>query len=65
MKFVGCIKGRHYLIDPETYESELREKIAKEIEDSYDMPPIDEIDHAIYNALQTAASIARGALTNQ
>lgn len=31
MKFVGSIKGKHFLIDPETYEAEIREKIANRL----------------------------------
>lgn len=33
MKFVGSIKGKPYLIDPETFEQEIRTKIAGEIRD--------------------------------
>lgn len=32
MKFVGTIKGKPYLIDPETFEAEIREKIAQELD---------------------------------
>ena len=61
MKFVGSIKGRHYLIDPETYESELREKIAQSIEAI-------ELEAGMDNAVGVraiAASIARGLHTSQ
>lgn len=32
MKFVGTIKGKPYLIDPETIEAEVRAKIAQSVE---------------------------------
>ena len=56
MKFVGTIKGRHYLIDPETYESELREKIAQEIKDEFD----GDCNGCYCEGLSKAIDIARG-----
>ena len=43
-------------------EMTLREEIAREIEDQIDgiMPPVDEIEVAVYQALTWAAGIARG-----
>ena len=42
--------------------SELREEIAKTIEDKMEsmLPPIDDIDYAVHQALDWAASVARG-----
>lgn len=41
---------------------ELREEIAKIIEDQLEsmLPPVDDIDYAIFEALTWAASVARG-----
>ena len=33
MKFVGTIKGKPYLIDPETFEAEIREKIVARLQE--------------------------------
>ena len=44
----------------EMNEQELREKIAKEIEDLLDPPPIDEVDHIVWNVIEKCAAIARG-----
>lgn len=41
-------------------EQELREQIAKEIEDLIDPPPIDEIDYMIVNVITKCAAVARG-----
>ena len=41
-------------------ELELREKIAKEIEDLIDPPPIDEVDYLIVEVIKRCADIARG-----
>lgn len=41
-------------------EQELREQIAKEIEDSFNPPPIDETDFLIWEVIQRCADIARG-----
>ena len=41
-------------------EQELREKIAKEIEDLLDPPPIDEVDHIIWKVIEKCAQVARG-----
>ncbi len=40
----------------------LREEIARQIEDQIDglMPPVDEVEIAVYHALTWAAKIARG-----
>jgi len=40
----------------------LREEIARQIEDQIDglMPPVDEIEIAVYHALTWAAQVARG-----
>ena len=63
MKFVGSIKGKHFLIDPENYETEIREKIAKDIE-NIDFIPMTENQtkpEAIIDAvLKRCADIARG-----
>lgn len=42
--------------------SELREEIAKTIEDKIEdmLPPIDDIDYAVHQALDWAAAVARG-----
>lgn len=41
-------------------EQQLREKIATDIESSFDPPPIDEQDFLIWEVIQTCANIARG-----
>ena len=41
-------------------EQELREQIAKDIEDSFNPPPVDERDFLIWEVIQTCADIARG-----
>lgn len=41
-------------------EKHFREKIAKEIEDLIDPPPIDEVDYIIVNVIEKCASVARG-----
>ena len=41
-------------------ELELREKIAKEIEDLIDPPPIDEVEYLIVDVIKKCADIARG-----
>ena len=41
-------------------EQELREQIAKEIEDLIDPPPIDEIDFIVVDVINRCAAIARG-----
>jgi hypothetical protein len=41
-------------------EAKIREKIASEIEDLIDPPPIDEIDHIIVDVIKRCADIARG-----
>lgn len=56
MKFVGTIKGKPYLIDPETFEAEIREKIAKQLDDT--RLPINAIQ--FNQAMMMAAKIARG-----
>jgi len=40
----------------------LREEIARQIEDQIDglMPPVDEVEIAVYHALTWAAQVARG-----
>lgn len=46
----------------EVHLQELREQIAKRIEDEIEknMPPIDEVEHAIYETAMWCASVARG-----
>lgn len=44
----------------EMNEQELREKIAKEIEDLLDPPPIDEVDHIVWKVIEKCADVARG-----
>ena len=41
-------------------EVELRAKIAKEIEDLIDPPPVDEVDYLIVDVIKRCADIARG-----
>ena len=41
-------------------EQELREKIAQEIEDLLDPPPIDDVDFIVWNVIEKCANIARG-----
>ena len=41
-------------------EQELREQIAKDIEDTFDLPPVDEQDFLIWEVIQRCADIARG-----
>ena len=41
-------------------EQHFREKIAKEIEDLLDPPPIDEVDHIIWKVIEKCADVARG-----
>ena len=41
-------------------EYEIRQKIAAEIEDLIDPPPIDEIDYIIVDVIKKCADIARG-----
>lgn len=41
-------------------EAELREQVAKEIENSFDPPPIDERDFLIWEVISRCADIARG-----
>ena len=36
------------------------EDIAKEIEDLLDPPPIDDVDHIVWNVIEKCADIARG-----
>jgi len=55
MKFVGTIKGKPYLIDPETFEQEIREQIAQRIEA---MPWIDS-ERDFPSFVRQAAAIAR------
>lgn len=42
--------------------AELREEIAKTIEDKIEdmLPPIDDVDYAVHQALDWAAAVARG-----
>jgi hypothetical protein len=42
--------------------AELREEIARTIEDKLEgmLPPIDDLDYAVYQALDWAAAVARG-----
>ena len=41
-------------------ESEIRQQIAREIEDLIDPPPIDEIDYIVVDVIKRCADIARG-----
>ena len=41
-------------------ELELREKIAQEIENLIDPPPVDDVDYIIFNVIKRCAEIARG-----
>jgi len=41
-------------------EKELREQIAQEIEALLNPPPIDEVDHIIWQVILDCAAIARG-----
>ena len=56
MKFVGTIKGKPYLIDPETFEQEIREQIAQRLDDT--RLPVNSIQ--FNQAMVMAANIARG-----
>lgn len=56
MKFVGTIKGKPYLIDPETIEAEVRAKIAQRLDDT--RLPVNSIQ--FNQAMVMAAKIARG-----
>lgn len=56
MKFVGTIKGKPYLIDPETFEKEIREQIAQRLDDT--RLPVNSIQ--FNQAMVMAAKIARG-----
>ena len=53
-----AIKGLKILI--QEVEGDLREQVAKEIEDSFDPPPIDEKDYLIWEVIERCANIARG-----
>lgn len=46
----------------EVHLQELREQIATQIEDEIDksMPPIDDVEHAIYETAMWCAAVARG-----
>ena len=53
-----AINGLKLLI--QDIQKDLREEVAKEIEDSFDPPPIDEKDYLIWEVIERCANIARG-----
>ena len=52
--------GPHLIVVLIVTEKELREQIAQEIEALLNPPPIDEVDHIIWQVILDCAAIARG-----
>ena len=57
MEFDSPYQSYEYMAKMEKY---FREKIAKEIEDLLDPPPIDEVDHIVWKVIEKCADVARG-----